>query len=127
MECKSCGAPIPNDATQCPYCSATVARPPFTGAYPGAVPGNIAPPVPAGVNNKIAAGICGIVLGALGIHKFILGYTRAGVITLCITIFSFGFGGFVMWLFGVIEGIIYLTRTDEEFYQTYVLKRKEWF
>ena len=30
--------------------------------------------------NKIAAGICGILLGSLGIHKFILGYSKEGLI-----------------------------------------------
>jgi hypothetical protein len=28
---------------------------------------------------------------------------------------------------GLIEGILYLTKSDEEFYRTYVLGKKEWF
>jgi hypothetical protein len=30
-------------------------------------------------------------------------------------------------IIGLIEGIIYLTKTDEEFYQTYVVEKKAWF
>ena len=30
--------------------------------------------------NKIAAGICGLLLGALGVHKFILGYSKEGLL-----------------------------------------------
>jgi hypothetical protein len=39
-------------------------------------------------SNKIAAGVCGILLGSLGIHKFILGYTGAGLIMLLVTILT---------------------------------------
>jgi hypothetical protein len=32
-----------------------------------------------------------------------------------------------MGVIGLIEGIIYLTRTDEQFVATYVNGKKEWF
>lgn len=82
---------------------------------------------PAGADKKIAAGICGILIGALGIHKFILGYTTAGVIMILVTVLTLGFGGFVMGIIGLIEGIIYLTKSDEEFVATYVTGKKAWF
>jgi TM2 domain-containing membrane protein YozV len=82
---------------------------------------------PAGADKKIAAGICGILLGAFGIHKFILGYTKEGVIMLLVTILTFGFGGFIMGIIGLIEGILYLTKSDEEFVKTYVSAKKGWF
>jgi TM2 domain-containing membrane protein YozV len=78
-------------------------------------------------SKKIAAGVCGILLGTFGIHKFILGYTGAGLIMLLVTILTCGLGGLVMWIIGLIEGILYLTRSDEEFVRTYVDGRKEWF
>ena len=78
-------------------------------------------------SNKIAAGICGILLGSLGIHKFILGYTKEGVIMLLITLLTCGIGGGIMGIIGIIEGIIYLTKSDEEFVETYVAGRKGWF
>lgn len=78
---------------------------------------------PAGADKKIAAGICGILLGALGVHKFILGYTKEGIIQLIIGVVTCGFGGII----GLIEGIIYLTKSDEEFVRTYVQNKKGWF
>lgn len=72
---------------------------------------------------KIIAGILGILVGYLGIHKFYLGYTKEGVIQIIATFVTFGFAG----LIGFIEGIIYLTKSDEEFDKTYVEGHKGWF
>ncbi|CAM3344821.1 TM2 domain-containing protein [Aequorivita lipolytica] len=74
-------------------------------------------------NKKILAGILAIVIGSLGIHKFILGYTQEGIIQIVITIVTCGIGGIIP----LIEGIIYLTKSDEEFYQTYQVGKKGWF
>lgn len=89
-----------------------------------------APPPMTGhpkAGSKIAAGIFGILLGSLGIHKFILGYTGAGLVMLLVTLLTC----FVAWpithLIGLIEGIIYLTKSDAEFVKTYVENRREWF
>ena len=80
---------------------------------------------------KIAAGICGILLGSLGIHKFILGYTKEGLIMLLVTLIggplTFGVAATVVWVIGLIEGIIYLTRNDAEFAATYIQGKKGWF
>jgi len=78
-------------------------------------------------SKKILAGILGILLGSLGIHKFVLGYTGAGVIMLLVTVLTLGLGGAVTGLIGLIEGIIYLTKPDEQFYQTYIVNKKTWF
>ena len=78
-------------------------------------------------NKKLAAGLLGIFLGSFGIHKFVLGYTKAGLIMLLITVLTCGVAGFVMGLIGVIEGIIYLTQTPLVFKATYLEGRKEWF
>lgn len=77
--------------------------------------------------NKLPAGICGILLGSLGVHKFILGYTGAGLIMLLVTLLTCGLASPVMHIIGLIEGIIYLTKSDEEFVRIYVDGRKEWF
>lgn len=82
---------------------------------------------PPGAEKKIAAGICGILLGAFGIHKFILGYTKEGIIMLLVTVLTLGILGFVMGIIGLIEGIIYLTKSDEDFVRIYVQGRKGWF
>ncbi|MEY4386693.1 MAG: hypothetical protein RLY20_1976 [Verrucomicrobiota bacterium] len=78
-------------------------------------------------SNKVAAGICGILLGGMGVHKFILGYTGAGLTMLLVNLLTCGIGGIVMHVIGLIEGIIYLTKSDEEFVRTYIDGRKEWF
>ena len=85
-----------------------------------------APPNPR-AGSKIAAGICGILLGSLGIHKFILGYTGAGLIMLLVTLLTCFIASPIMHLIGLIEGILYLTKTDDEFVKTYVEHRREWF
>lgn len=74
-------------------------------------------------DKKITAGVLGILLGGLGIHKFYLGYTKTGIIQLIIGILTCGAGGII----GLIEGILYLTKSDEEFEETYVKNQKEWF
>ena len=82
-------------------------------------------------NKKILAGILAIVLGGFGIHKFILGYTKEGIIMLVATVIlgviTCGIAGWVVWVIGLIEGIIYLTKSDEEFYNTYQVGKKPWF
>jgi TM2 domain-containing membrane protein YozV len=103
--------------------------PEFAGDLKSAPP-LAAPPLTGGdvrASNKIAAGICGILLGSLGVHKFILGYTGTGIIMLLVTLLSCGLGGVVMHVIGLIEGIIYLTKSDAEFIRLYVDGRKEWF
>src|SRR5690606_9464821 len=74
-------------------------------------------------NKKILAGILAIVMRSLGVHKFVLGYTQEGIIQIVISIVTCGIGGIIP----LIEGIIYLTKSDEEFYQTYQVGKKGWF
>ncbi|PCJ29771.1 MAG: hypothetical protein COA99_19085, partial [Moraxellaceae bacterium] len=70
-------------------------------------------------SKRVVAGILGIILGPLGIHKFILGYTTEGIVMLLLTIVTCGIGGWLTGLIGLIEGIIYLTKSDEDFIQIY--------
>jgi TM2 domain-containing membrane protein YozV len=76
-----------------------------------------------GADKKILAGILGIVVGGFGVHKFVLGYTTEGIIQIVITFLTCGAGGIV----GIVEGIIYLTKSDEEFVRTYIQNKKGWF
>ncbi|MBA4745614.1 MAG: NINE protein [Muricauda sp.] len=84
-----------------------------------------------GDNKKILAGILAIVLGGFGVHKFILGYNKEGFILLGVTIIlgaiTCGIGASAAWIIGLIEGIIYLTKSDDEFYNTYQVGKKPWF
>ena len=78
-------------------------------------------------SKKNAAGVCGILLGALGIHKFILGYKAEGLIMLLVTILTCGFAGIIFGIIGLVEGILYLTKSDDEFVQKYVVNKRGWF
>lgn len=78
-------------------------------------------------DKKIPAGILGILLGGLGVHKFILGYTIEGIIMLAISLCTCGIGYPVMQIVGMIEGIIYLTKSDSDFYSEYCVRKKGWF
>lgn len=78
-------------------------------------------------DKRIIAGVLGILLGSFGIHKFVLGYTVEGVIMLVITLATCGFGATVIGVIGLIEGIIYLTKTDAEFDAIYVRNKRGWF
>ncbi len=90
-----------------------------------------------GAEKKIAAGLCGILIGGLGIHKFVLGYQQEGIIMLSVFLVSFVIAiitcgiatplVMIPGIVGLIEGIIYLTKSDEEFVQTYIVNKKPWF
>lgn len=108
---------------------------------PGMPPRLASPAGPANATNragnKIVAGICGILLGTWGVHKFVLGYNGAGFVMLGVSLGLLVLGlltcGITLPLLGgvhiigIIEGIIYLTKSDEEFVRTYVDGHKEWF
>ena len=75
-------------------------------------------------------GWCAILFGALGVHKFLLGYRTAGLIMLAIGVLGwipFALPTLAVSLVGVIEGIIYLNKTDAEFEATYLRGKRTWF
>lgn len=74
-------------------------------------------------SQRVLAGILALLLGPLGVHKFILGYTKEGIIQLILTVVTCGAAGVLSF----IEGIIYLTKTDEDFIEIYQNNHKGWF
>jgi TM2 domain-containing membrane protein YozV len=96
---------------------------------PPACPAIASPPLTLQEVNgkKIAAGVCAILLGSLGVHKFILGMTTPGLILLLSTLLTCGLAASVTAIIGLVEGIVYLTKTDEEFYRIYLVQKREWF
>jgi TM2 domain-containing membrane protein YozV len=105
------------------------------GGYAGnSIPSGYAAPAysPDIVNtNRLAAGLCGILLGGFGVHKFVLGMPGAGALMLLLTVvggmLTCGALSAVMGVIGLIEGVVYLTRNDADFYQQYMLHKKAWF
>ena len=81
-------------------------------------------------NRKLAAGLTGVFLGAFGVHKFVLGYTKPAIIMLVVSlaggVVTCGLASFVMGVIGLIEGIIYLTKTTAEFEAEYLDAEKDW-
>ncbi len=102
---------------------------PAPGTPPAA--GQPAPASGGGSDKKVIAGVLGILLGALGIHKFYLGYQKEGIIMLVVSLaggaFTCGGVSGVVGIIGLIEGILYVTKLDEEFERTYIPGKKPWF
>jgi TM2 domain-containing membrane protein YozV/RNA polymerase subunit RPABC4/transcription elongation factor Spt4 len=95
--CQNCGAETNPAAEVCTKCGVRL----FSTA-PGSQ-----------LKSKLAAGLLGVFLGGLGIHRFYLGYTGIGVAQLCTTVFlGILTCGIALWvgpLWGFIEGILILT------------------
>lgn len=78
------------------------------------------PPTPQ-ESKRIVCGVLAILLGGLGIHRFMLGDVGGGIIRLLLSLICLG------GIIGLIEGIIYLTKSDEEFVELYQVQKKAWF
>ncbi len=120
--CTKCGAQNDELAQYCANCQAPL---PTVGYQPmqSVNPGQMTDWKALGADKKLVAGLTGILLGGFGVHKFILGYTTEGIIQIVITLVTCGIGSIV----GLIEGIIYLTKSDEDFVRTYIQNKKGWF
>jgi TM2 domain-containing membrane protein YozV len=125
--CTKCGAVNDDTAQYCSNCQAPLTAPVGGGYQPmesvnqGA--GAMVDWKAMGADKKITAGICAILVGWLGVHKFILGYTTEGVIQLVLGILTCGLTNII----SIVEGVIYLTKSDEEFVRTYIQNKKGWF
>ncbi len=131
--CVQCGAPLDGSASSCKFCGAEVtpvvrAQPPQyaqSQPYGQQQPPQYTqqqypysqPPTYHSGKSKIAAGILGIVLGGIGIHKF---YLRRPVLGILYILFCWTY---IPSLIGLIEGIIYLTSSDQVFEEKYASKR----
>jgi TM2 domain-containing membrane protein YozV/RNA polymerase subunit RPABC4/transcription elongation factor Spt4 len=117
MFCRNCGKEVPEQAVMCVACGV----PPKSGAkfcQNCGVETNPSAEIcikcgvrlaggPAGeaAKSKLAAGLLGIFLGGLGIHRFYLGYVGIGIAQIAVTFITCGAG----WIWGFIEGILILT------------------
>ncbi len=141
MYCTNCGKEVHEKAIACPGCG----LPPQlesrfchrcgTATGPGQsycvkCGASLAAPV-AGAKSRVTAGLLGIFLGGLGIHKFYLGYNRAGIVMILVSfvggLLTWGVAAMAAGAVGLIEGIVYLTKSDAEFERIYVAGRREWF
>ena len=139
MYCRNCGKQIDDKAVVCPACGVgPKAERKFCPNCGEATQANQIMCVHCGTSLSVAkpkdrtiAGLLAIFLGSLGIHKFYLGYSKEALIMLLLSIIggaiTFGLIAGVVEIIALIEGIIYLTKSDEEFEQVYVLNHKGWF
>lgn len=114
--CPQCNNILTPDATFCSVCGKRLFDNPnpnpnqFAGnGYTGGPQYN---PYYTPQKSKVAAGILGIMLGALGIHNFYLGFTGKAITQLLLTVLSCGFLAIVSSVWGLVEGIIILTTDD---------------
>lgn len=84
--------------------------------------------------NKIMAGVLAILFGWLGAHKFYLGYIGPGLVFLLtntvglvLTSLFLFIPNFILFVIAIIEGVLYLASTDEEFERNHITGRKPWF
>ncbi len=123
VNCPSCNTPNDGRSTVCMACGTML--PGFGGPVQ-----QFEQPKPPGADKKVLAGILGIVLGGFGVHKFILGYNTEGIIMVVVWfvgLFLCGIPSLIVQVIGIVEGIMYLTKSDEEFVQTYIMNKKPWF
>ncbi|MGV8979657.1 NINE protein [Clostridium sp.] len=147
-KCPSCGASIDLNATECKYCGESIAnqssqqqvqqtqqtqqyqspqyqeqqyQSPQAPQYQEQQYQSQQAPLmynpsgfPVKYKSKTTAGLLAIFLGGFGIHKFYLGKNGRGILYLvfCWT--------YIPSLIALVEGVIYLASSDENFYNKYV-------
>ena len=87
MYCRTCGEPVTPGA-RCVKCS-TLAPPapgaPAAGGWPAGLSGSDSGPLGPPLKSRVAAGLLGLFLGSLGIHRFYLGNWCIGLSQLLLT------------------------------------------
>ena len=81
--------------------------------------------------SHVVAGLLAIFLGTFGVHKFYLGYNQSAFVMLAVTVLgsmvTLGLAAAVMQVIALIEGVIYLSKSQPEFDALYVNASREWF
>ena len=82
-------------------------------------------------SKRTTAGVLGIFFGAFGAHKFVLGYKKEGFIYLGVSVvvgaITCGAALFITSTLALVESILLLTKTPEEFKKKYIDTKTPWF
>ncbi len=141
MFCRECGKKVNENAVACTSCGVDPKRASnFCGACGVKTKANQIVCIKCGVSlgsssggtgekNKMIAFLLALFLGVWGIHKFYLGYNNQGIIMLvCGTIgWALLIPPIVMAIIALIEAIMYISKSDDEFQKVYVDNKKAWF
>ena len=103
--CVKCGCAVGTGTSFCPNCGQTTV-PGAAACTSCGVALNVA--AAGAAKSKLAAGLLGIFLGALGVHNFYLGFKGKALAQLLITLLTCGVGATVCSIWGLIEGIMIL-------------------
>lgn len=106
LVCGRCGSPRGAGSSFCPACGARQEKDGENCSACGC--GLKIHPISVGKSRRVA-GIAGILLGSLGVHNFYLGYRGKAWGQLLITALSLGTLGFISGIWGLVEGLFYLT------------------
>lgn len=113
------GVPSSGSSASDPYGQASPGygeqSPGYGPQSPGYGPAGGAAQAPAGElgQSRLVVGLLGIFLGAFGVHRFLLGYTTIGIIQVCITVLSCGMLSWVSGIWGLVEGILVLSKSEQ--------------
>ena len=136
ITCKECGKEVSDAAKTCPHCGAPVVKEIYCSNCGEKVPATECFCPICGVSlkgaaycsgskrggdDKIITALLAILVGGLGIHYFYLGKTKAGLLTILITICSSGLWKLIM----ICQGIFMFTLSDEAFKEKYINTTKE--
>ncbi|AHB13014.1 TM2 domain-containing protein [Dehalococcoides mccartyi] len=98
MYCSNCGKQVDESVSFCPACGNHIHTGKMTAAeYPER-------------KSRIAAGLLGVFLGSIGVHRFYLGFVGIGIAQIIVSIVTLGIGS----IWGFIEGILILTGSFEK-------------
>jgi TM2 domain-containing membrane protein YozV/ribosomal protein L40E len=115
MFCRNCGKEVPEQAVVCLSCGCLPQGGKKFCQHCGAETDpaaeicvkcgvRLATAIPEDAKSKLVAGLLGLFLGGLGVHRFYLGYVGIGIVQIIVTLVTFGVG--VLW--GMIEGVLIL-------------------
>lgn len=128
MICPQCRQSVPDDVNFCPHCGCGINQPPPFNKFADTnqqqsqttpKQDNVFDSGASGRSRGVAA-LLAILLGYFGGHYFYCGKISAGIICLVLTLVTCGIAGTIIGIMALIQGILMLTMSQEQFEEKYV-------